>query len=121
MKKILVLSSFLSLSLLVACGGTASVIETPTPDAMNESRVVDMTIDDSGFTPPTLIVRQSENIVLRIKSTLGVHSFTALGLNLDVIIAEGETKGFNIPTENTGSFEFHSVENPELRGMIVVQ
>ena len=125
MKNLFALSTaLLSMSLLAACSGTASVIETPAPapDAMNESRVADMEVSDTGFMPPTLIVRQGENVVLRIKSTQGTHSFTSADLGLDVTIAEGETKGFNIPTENPGSFEFYSVENPEgLKGMIVVQ
>lgn len=124
MKKLLALSSaLLSLSVLTACSGAASVIETPPAvDPMQESRVVDMSVDDSGFTPPTLVLLQGENVVLRLKNTQSVHSFTSPDLGLDVTIAEGETKGFNIPTENMGTFEFYSIENVEgLKGIIVVQ
>ena len=120
MKKLLI-PSLLCCSLLAACGGTASVIETPKPNPMAESRVADMTVDGSAFTPPTLVLRQGENVVLRIKSLGGVHSFTSTDLGLDVTIGDGETKGFNVPTENAGSFEFHSVENLELKGMVIVQ
>ncbi len=122
MRNFVAIFSLLSFSVLTACGGTASVIEAPpTANPMVESRVADMEVNDSGFTPPTLVLTKGENVVLRIKSTGGDHSFTSADLGLDVTIHNGETKGFNIPTENVGTFEFHSVENVELKGIVVVQ
>lgn len=134
MKKLL---SLLALcTLLAACSaGPASVLQdaptdapapagsapNPMPDPMNESRVIDMSVGNFQFTPSMIVLRRGENIVLRLVATSGTHTFTSSTLGLDIAISEGETKGFNIPTDNAGTFEFHSVSNAAMTGQIVIE
>ncbi len=130
MKKLL---PFLALcTLLTACSSNqANVIpnppsdttgtQQPAPDPMNQSRVIDMSVSNFQFTPAVITLRKGENIVLRLVATSGTHTFTSAALGLDIAISEGETKGFNIPTENAGIFEFHSTSNPAMTGQIVIE
>ncbi len=130
MKKLLPLLALCTL--LAACSANqASVIpnqpsdttgtEQPAPDPMNESRVIDMVASNFQFSPTIINLRKGENVVLRLVATSGTHTFTSAALGLDVAISEGETKGFNIPTDNAGTFEFHSTSNAAMTGQIIIE
>ncbi len=117
MKKLLPLSfAVLALALLAACRGpnTASVLDTDVETdeqaaadaaavAMAEGRVVDMTLG-AECSPNVLNLKKGENVVLRLKSDSGTHAFISSELALNISIAQGETKAFNIPTSTDGTF-----------------
>ena len=88
---------------------------------MKESRILDMTVADFSFSPNVLHVKKGENVLLRLKNLSGMHTFTSADLGIDITIGEGETKGFNIPTDKAGTFEFHSLSNANMKGQIIVE
>lgn len=73
-------------------------------DAAAGSRVVDVTVTDWSFSPMTIIVKQGENVSLRLVGEKGIHSLLVADLGLNVRVEAGESPTIAIPTDKTGTF-----------------
>ena len=98
---------------------------TPPVEDPAQGRIVDMSIGDLECTPNVITVQKNSNVLMRLHDTTGTHTFISKDLGIDLTINAGETKGFNIPTENIGDFAFEcgspSAPDQVLRGHIIVQ
>jgi len=66
-----------------------------------------MTVDNFVFTPDVIRAKKGEKVTIQLTDIAGVHSFVASDLGIDVAVQPGETKTFEIPTAQVGTFEFH--------------
>lgn len=102
--------------------------ETPAAEEMAASdvRVIDMTMTDWAFSQKELRLKKGEQVRVRLTNVKGDHSFTAADLGIDVVVEEGTTKEFVIPTETTGTFGFRCAipcgpGHRDMTGQIIIE
>ncbi len=96
------------------------------PSSPVVKRIVRIEAKRFAFVPNTIRVKKGDNVVLQIVAIDATHGFAAPDLGIDETINQGQTVTVVLPTDRTGTFQFHcSVPcgpgHADMTGQIVVE
>ena len=131
MKRFLLLTPILMLT-LAACAPTTSqqsAVPTPAADARQtapQGRVIAVTAELWKFTPNVIQAKKDEIVTLQVTGVSGTHGFSVPDLGINETIFIGKTVNIYLPTDRAGTFDFScSIQcgsgHNDMKGQIVIE
>jgi heme/copper-type cytochrome/quinol oxidase subunit 2 len=93
----------------------------------NTPRIVELTVKNWEFDPPTIIVKKDQTFILRAKSVDVAHSFAIKDLGIQADLLPFKAQDIPVHAKNEGRFVLECTKNcgpigySQMRGLVVVK